>query len=227
MRDIEKIRDTLESKTTFVFDFDGVLVDSLEIKSWAFGEIYKEHGDEIVQKVRNHHAQNGGVSRFDKFKYYHENFLNTQIDDKELNEICNSFSKLVMNAVIECPEIKGAKQFLSKYCANNKLFFVNSATPQKEIEKITERRNLSIYFQSVYGSPDSKYENLRKIFLEYDTNPIQTVFFGDALSDYKAARKSGCEFIGIGPNILDNIKQYEDQQIERCCFLSDFEKVLD
>ena len=53
VRDIEIIRDILESRTTFVFDFDGVLADSLEIKTWAFGEIYKEYGDEIVEKVTN------------------------------------------------------------------------------------------------------------------------------------------------------------------------------
>tara|TARA_Y100000590_G_scaffold470011_1_gene661279 strand:+ start:5997 stop:6686 length:690 start_codon:yes stop_codon:yes gene_type:complete len=227
VRDIEIIRDILESRTTFVFDFDGVLADSLEIKTWAFGEIYKEYGDEIVEKVTNHHTLNGGVSRFDKFKYYHENFLNIHLDDTELDKICNSFSKLVMNAVIECPEIKGAKQFLKKYCVNNKLSFVNSATPQNEIKKIVDRRNMSIYFQSIYGSPKSKYENLKKIFLEYDTTPSQTVFFGDALSDYQAASKSGCEFIGIGSNILNNIKLYEPQKIERCGFLSDFEMILD
>ena len=34
-----------------VFDFDGTLVQSNEIKTWAFGELYKEHGEKIVQQI--------------------------------------------------------------------------------------------------------------------------------------------------------------------------------
>ena len=34
-----------------VFDFDGTLIASNEIKTWAFGELYKEYGDNIVQQI--------------------------------------------------------------------------------------------------------------------------------------------------------------------------------
>ena len=34
-----------------IFDFDGTLVQSSEIKTWAFGELYKEHGENIVQQI--------------------------------------------------------------------------------------------------------------------------------------------------------------------------------
>ena len=34
-----------------VLDFDGTLVKSNEIKTWAFGELYKEHGEKIVQQI--------------------------------------------------------------------------------------------------------------------------------------------------------------------------------
>ena len=34
-----------------VFDFDGTLVKSNEIKTWASGELYKEHGEKIVQQI--------------------------------------------------------------------------------------------------------------------------------------------------------------------------------
>ena len=34
-----------------VFDFDGTLVKSNEIKTWAFGELYEEHGEKVVQQI--------------------------------------------------------------------------------------------------------------------------------------------------------------------------------
>ena len=58
-----------------IFDFDGVIVDSVEIKGEAFREIYTTYGKEISDKVIEHHELNGGVSRFDKFRFYHNNFL--------------------------------------------------------------------------------------------------------------------------------------------------------
>ena len=202
---ISRIKETLDSKSTFIFDFDGVLADSLDIKTWAFGEIYRGYGTKVVQKVKNHHKQNGGISRYDKFIYYHMAYLGIKLDKIELEEICNSFSKLVMDAVIRSPEIKGASKFLDKYCVNNKLSFINSATPQSEIEEIANKRQIDKYFESIYGSPETKLQNLEKIFNNHNTSPNRTVFFGDALSDYNAAVESGCDFIGIGDDIKSNL----------------------
>jgi len=58
-----------------IFDFDGVIVESVQVKTDAFAEIYNPFGKEIVQKVVKHHKANGGISRFEKFELYHRNFL--------------------------------------------------------------------------------------------------------------------------------------------------------
>ena len=61
-----------------IFDFDGVIVESVNIKTIAFKKIYKKYGNEIVNKVVDHHLSNGGMSRFEKFNYYHKNFSSKQ-----------------------------------------------------------------------------------------------------------------------------------------------------
>ena len=40
----------INQKNFFVFDFDGVIADSVEVKTEAFSEIYRSYGDEIVRK---------------------------------------------------------------------------------------------------------------------------------------------------------------------------------
>ena len=57
-----------------VFDLDGVILESVHCKTVAFRDLYQEFGTEIQNKVEEHHIRNGGVSRYEKIKFYHENF---------------------------------------------------------------------------------------------------------------------------------------------------------
>ena len=52
-----------------IFDFDGVIADSVNIKTVAFAEIYEPFGNHISELVVSHHLINGGMSRYEKFKY--------------------------------------------------------------------------------------------------------------------------------------------------------------
>ena len=226
VRDLKKIIEVIESKATFVFDFDGVLADSVNIKTWAFGELYKQYGEKVVNQVVSHHIANGGMSRFEKFKYYHKEFLNLELSEKAMNTLCQSFSNLVMKAVINSPEISGADKFLKHYCINNKLSFVNSATPQNEIQEIVNQRKMDHFFTSIYGSPNSKLDNLMSIFSRYNITPDQTVFFGDAIADFNAAKEVGCEFIGIGEDIEDVLLSVLPQATKKYGLLKNFKMMV-
>ena len=55
-----------------IFDFDGVIAESVQVKTDAFAALYAVNGKDIVKKVINHHEANGGMSRFEKIKHYRE-----------------------------------------------------------------------------------------------------------------------------------------------------------
>ena len=225
-KDQKKIAEIIESKSTFIFDFDGVLADSVNIKTSSFFELYKEYGDQVANQVVDHHKENGGMSRFDKFEYYHKNFLNIELNRKGLQELSEKFSSLVVDSVISSPEIRGADKFLRRYCLNNKSAFVNSATPQKEIQQIITQRGMDKYFTCVYGSPSSKLDNLKSIMSRYNITPDQTVFFGDALADFNAADSFGCKFVGIGEDIERVLTSSLLKPRESCGFLKNFEMLV-
>ena len=53
---------------TIFFDFDGVLAESVQVKSQAYYDLYLPYGEETAGKVLQHHIDNGGVSRYEKLK---------------------------------------------------------------------------------------------------------------------------------------------------------------
>ena len=70
------IKPAIDSYEVFFFDFDGVIVDSLDIKSQAFGELFKDYGEDVVKKVMDYHLNEGwAMSRYEKFKYYYKNIF--------------------------------------------------------------------------------------------------------------------------------------------------------
>ena len=225
-KDLRKISKSINNKSIFIFDFDGVLADSVNIKTLAFRELYKEYGDSVLSKVVEHHNANGGMSRFEKFKYYHQNFLKIDLNEEDIEELSNKFSGLVIESVIRCSEIRGAEEYLKKSYRNNKLLFVNSATPEPEIREIIKRRRMNAYFTGVFGSPKSKLDNLRVILSDYNIEVDQIVFFGDALSDYDAANSLGCMFVGIGKDIEKILSSHSSLPKQPLYLLEDFKEIL-
>ena len=179
------------------FDFDGVILDSVDVKTRAFATMFRPYGPEVEKAVVDYHLVHGGVSRFEKFKYYYENLIKQQITGELLEELGNQFNQLVLNEVLEAPFIEGALETLQQLKEQDVPAFVVSGTPQEEIQMIVEKKNLGRYFVEVHGSPRKKHEILEDIVARYEFITDKCLFIGDAMTDYEAARESGIKFLGI------------------------------
>ena len=58
-----------------IFDFDGVILNSHNVKTDAFEKIFSKYGKSIGKKAKNYHLKNVGKSRYLKFKYILNNVL--------------------------------------------------------------------------------------------------------------------------------------------------------
>ena len=179
-----------------IFDFDGVILDSVDVKTKAFRQMYSIYGDDVMRKVVDYHLLNGGISRYEKFKYFHKNFLNISLSIAEVDHMALEFSKIVFNKVSNSEYIKGALEFLN-YSHEKYLTFICTGTPEHEIKKILEKKKLTKFFNSVYGSPKSKVEIIKKIMIEKKLNTNEILFIGDAMTDYNASYETNLNFIGI------------------------------
>jgi phosphoglycolate phosphatase-like HAD superfamily hydrolase len=214
------VRELVQVKKYIVFDFDGVILDTVKIKTQAFAQLYGAFGPAIVSKVVAHHEANGGLSRFRKFKYYHHEYLHRHLSNAEIDSMSNQFSDLVLGKILAAKEINGVFEFIESEITNGKTCAINSATPQAELMSIVRQRNLAKYFRLILGSPLTKAENLEKIREKFKCDFSDMIFFGDAVSDYEAARQTGIEFVGVGgqESILRN-SNYD------CTLISDFKDI--
>ncbi|MDD5560607.1 MAG: HAD-IA family hydrolase [Candidatus Omnitrophica bacterium] len=201
-----------------IFDFDGVIVESTDIKTEAFAKLFEIEGERVVEKVVSYHKDNMGVSRFDKFRYIYRNILHRQLDDKEFNSLCTRFASLVLDAVVKAPYVKGVQEFLINRSKQSKLFIV-SATPQDEISDIVRRRGLDKIFISVYGAPLAKFDAVKKILMDNKISAQGALYIGDAMSDYLAAKDNGVKFIARIKN-NENIFKASD-----CLKMNDFSEL--
>ncbi|MAU63833.1 MAG: hypothetical protein CMC38_05765 [Flavobacteriaceae bacterium] len=183
-----------------IYDFDGVICDSVDVKTEAFAQIYKKYGPDVVKNVKEYHIKNGGISRFKKFKYFHLNYLGLKLSNNQLISLGNTFSNLVKKKVIESPFINGVQDFIS---INSRTFlqFICTGTPENEILEIAKKKNISTYFNEIYGSPKSKEEIISLIKKKYNLSSDEIVFFGDAMTDYNSSKKCNVSFIGVENNL--------------------------
>ncbi len=176
------------------FDFDGVILNSVNIKTEAFYEMFLPFGKNIADEVKEHHLQHGGVSRFEKFKFYYSQYLGVEISVQKVNELSEEFSKIVLQKVMKSNFIDGVINFIEQHYKNY-LCYIVSGTPESELQYIVAERNIAYFFKGIYGSPSNKIQILQKILSEEKIDISKSYFLGDASTDLDAAKHYKLNFI--------------------------------
>ena len=179
-----------------IYDFDGVICDSVGLKTDAFVELYNKENESIQKLVREYHLANGGISRFEKIKYFETVLLGKVYSEEENVSLAQKFAEFVKEKVISSPFIIGVKEFLEKHSTDT-LQYICTGTPEFEIKEIIERRGMAHLFKGLFGSPTTKSTIIQKIISETSCTKEDCLFFGDAITDYKAAYDTNVSFIGI------------------------------
>ena len=178
---------------TIIFDFDGVLVESTNIKTDAFRKLFSkwtDHVDEIV----DYHKDNMGLSRYVKFEHFYNNILNKPYSEEIGLELSRRFSEIVVEEIERAPFVKGAEEFLSSK-GGDYTFFIASGTPNDELSDIVRHKGLSKYFKGVYGTPATKTEITERVLKEHSLKRAEVIFIGDTRSDKVAADNTGLRFV--------------------------------
>ena len=180
-----------EYKVIF-WDFDGVIKDSLEIKTESFKNLFKKESLEFIERVGRHHIYNGGISRYEKIPLY-LSWLNKNTD-KNVEKYLIRFKNMTVQKVIESDWVEGVENFINQNSISQNYYIV-TGTPQDEIKIILEEINLIKNFKGYFGSPSKKEDIISLILSEKKYNPSECIMIGDATADYDAAKANKINFL--------------------------------
>lgn len=176
-----------------VWDFDGVIKESVSVKTQAFYDLFLPFGEDVASKVRAHHLENTGVSRHKKLELYLD-WAGLDVSTHVISEFADRFADKVVSSVINSGWTRGVLHYLSQNWRKKK-FIICSATPQDELQYICEQINISHMFLALVGTPQSKSDGIQAFLSENPSLLTSTVMIGDATADIEAARASKIKFI--------------------------------
>jgi phosphoglycolate phosphatase-like HAD superfamily hydrolase len=177
-----------------ILDFDGVVVESNDIKDRVFRKIFNrfpEHSEDLWQ----YHKKYMSVSRYDKFDYVlKQTGRSGDIDFK--NSLLTEFSESTLSLMRTVPFVQGAQDFLNELQGKIPLYLA-SVTPANDLEIILNALQIHSIFKKVYGCPPwNKSAAIKDILEREQQTPDRAVLIGDSYGDQRAAKETGIHFIG-------------------------------
>ena len=176
------------------FDFDGVIVESVAVKTHAFARLFEDEGAAVVSQVVAHHLAHGGVSRVEKIRYAYQEILRRPLSAERLQLLSERFRQFVFEGVVRAPWVPGALEAIRVLHASGLSLYVVSGTPEDELREVVARRALASYFTGVYGSPTTKDVLLSRV-LGGRLQPNERLFVGDAMTDFAGAQATRVRFV--------------------------------
>ena len=183
----------MKEREVIFWDFDGVIKDSVGVKTQGYVALFQPYGEVLAERVRAHHEAFGGVSRYEKIPLYLQ-WANESPHPEKVREFCYRFSALVQQAVIDSPWVPGVLEYLQ---ANfrTQYFVLVTATPDDEIHFILNKLDISKYFREVYGAPMTKREAIGKVLHNLRCDKKTALVVGDSDSDFIAAAENKVDFL--------------------------------
>ncbi|MCL5666954.1 MAG: HAD family hydrolase [Patescibacteria group bacterium] len=169
-----------ENKHILIFDFDGVLADSLKATLYCNRSVYSP---KLTKKLM--------------LKAYEGNFFKTA-GKWFVPERVKDFFSLYSAQFSKIPPYKGVSQTLKKLAPAYQMAVITSNSG-KVAELYLKKYHLDKYFKYVLGKEfnNSKTAKINFLLSKYRTVPAQCLFITDTLGDILEARECGIKSLAL------------------------------
>ena len=182
-----------------VFDFDGTLVDSNQLKYNAFFELFPSDSlhKEIVTDVLDEFIEKSRyVILREILKRINRKTINEDDLDYRVHASAKRYNDIVVDGAKRCKEKSGAKEVLESLSKRYNLY-LSSTTPETSLKDTVKHRNWEGFFCDIFGYPNDKTSVLFDIIKRESISPGDLLVVGDGKSDRDSADKAGCKFFHV------------------------------
>ena len=184
---------TASALRALVLDFDGVILESNDVKTESFREVFARF-PEHAEAMMRYHTDHVSVSRFAKLEHLVFERLGRPGDRALVEELAADFSRRTRARTAVCRLVPGASEFLAEFAPKLPLYLA-SVTPEEELADVLVRRDLRRFFVRVFGCPPWTKPGAVAAILEEVGGADGVALVGDSAGDQRAAREAGIEFI--------------------------------
>jgi HAD superfamily hydrolase (TIGR01549 family) len=194
----------LNSYSDIIWDFDGVILDSDSIREYGFRESLKKFPEDQVELLIEYHKKNGGLSRYNKFRFFFEKILHKKISENDIICLANTFSKIMLKKLTNKKLlIKDSLNFIiSNY--KTKKMYIASGSDNNELIYLCKELGIFNFFYSIHGSPEHKNNIVKNILKQNQSINKNFVLIGDSINDFEAAKANNIDFYGYNNKELLN-----------------------
>lgn len=191
----------LKKYNTIFWDFDGVIMDSMDIRDLGFRKVLKKFPKVQVDELIRYHRANGGWSRYVKIQHFLTNIAKTDCSEKIINGYASKFSEIMLDLLVNPKHlIQDSLDFIKANQHYN--FHIVSGSDHKELNFICQELGLSSLFISIHGSPIPKIELVKTLLKNYKYSLKDCCLIGDSTNDFEAADANTIDFYGYNNRSL-------------------------
>lgn len=172
----------MENKKLVIFDFDGVLVNTIDLAFY----IQKKHNPDITKEY--FHSFNNGN--------FFENY-NKAIEEGKVKDIPD-WEEHYLKGLLELNSHDVIQKLVLDLASQYNLAIVSSTT-SPHISKFLEQEKIRSCFSEILGTDvhQSKVVKIKKLLEDYKISPEDTVFVTDTLGDMREGNECGVKSIGV------------------------------
>lgn len=178
-----------------IFDFDGTLVPSNDIKRNAFATAvaHIDGGPAAIQAIL---AESPTADRYTVF-----DALTRQLGaERAPIDLVDRYGEICESLIVPLIANGGVSALLERLSAAGLDLHLATATPLPAIVAVLEASGVAGIFRSVHGRPQSKADAIREILDEGMYDPATVAVIGDGTDDREAAMATGCHFVSVQPD---------------------------
>lgn len=195
-----------------LWDFDGVILDSMKVRDWGFREVLSHYPKSSVNQLIDYHQKNGGLSRYVKFRYFYEEILNKEISEQKVLNYAEKFSVLMKQKLSDKNNLIQDSLDFIKHEFKNYNFHIVSGSDQTELRFLCNELGIAEFFLTIEGSPTPKKELIENLMEARKYNPSETLLVGDSINDFEAAESNQILFLGYNnPSLIKDLNLNKEQ----------------